>query len=173
MRVHKQKQSGVALIVGLLLLLLLTIIMITAIQVTVLEHRMASNMKNQNVAFQAAETALREAEVLIDSGITEFNPLRLYGLEDDLAAPFRATTELSCVNGLCTRSGIIQPGVFPDVSEAEMRTASTGLTTLTTITTEPKFVIELIDTEYSVHSGWLKQYQYSCGKCLLVFIRSP
>ncbi len=147
---YNKQQSGVALIIGLLMLLLLTIIMISAVQVTALEQRMAANLQNQNVAFQAAETSLREAEAFIASGALAFNPLRLYGLEDDDFAPFRKTKELTCVNGLCTRSGGIIPGEFPNVSEDDMRIASTGLTT---ITTEPRYIIELVDTEYSVHSG--------------------
>lgn len=150
MRVHKQKQSGVALIVGLLMLLLLTIIMISAIQVTALEHRMVNNMQNQNVAFQAAETALRQAEAFIDSGSIEFNPLRIYGFPDDTAVPFRKTVDKSCTNGLCTRSGAIIPGEFPAVSEENMRVATTNLAT---ISKEPRYVIELVGTEYSVHSG--------------------
>jgi Tfp pilus assembly protein PilX len=149
---HRQKQSGVALIIGLLMLLLLTIIMISAVQVTALEHRMVSNMQTQNVAFQAAETALRQAEALIDSGVTDFNPLRLYGFANDEAVPFRKTAEMSCTNGLCTRKigAFIVPGEFPDVSEGDMRVATTNLPT---INREPVYLIELVATEYSVHSG--------------------
>lgn len=146
------KQNGIALIAGLLILLLLTIIMISAVQVTALEHRMVSNMQNQNVAFQAAETALRQAEAFIDSGSVEFNPLRLYGFADDTAVPFRKTAEMSCSNGLCTRAGAIIPGQFPNVSEADMRVATTGLGE-DLIPQEPRYVIELLRTDYSVHSG--------------------
>ena len=152
MKLKLQKQTGVALIVSLLILLLLTIIMITAVQVTALEHRMVSNMQNQNVAFQAAETALREAEAFIQSGSVEFNPLRLYALsEEDTAVPFRHTAELSCISGLCTRllNGVFIPDEFPDVTEDQMRIASTNLAT---IVREPLYVIELVNTEPSPHS---------------------
>ncbi len=147
---NKQKQTGVALIVGLLMLLLLTIIMISAVQVTILEHRMVSNMQNKNVAFQAAETALREAEALIQGGSVQFNPLRLYAVNaEDSAVPFRITDELSCTNGLCTRSGVIVPGEFPDVGEDDMAVATTNLAT---ISKEPRYIIELIGTEPSPFS---------------------
>lgn len=44
------------------MLLLLTIIGVTAIQTTSLEEKMAGNMRDQNLAFQAAESALRVGE---------------------------------------------------------------------------------------------------------------
>ena len=55
-------QSGAVLIISLIMLLLLTIIGVTAIQTTLLEEKMAGNMREQNIAFQAAESALRSGE---------------------------------------------------------------------------------------------------------------
>lgn len=59
------KQKGVVLVVSLVMLLLLTLIGITGSQVTSLEEKMAGNAKDQNLAFQAAESALIEAEKFI------------------------------------------------------------------------------------------------------------
>lgn len=56
------KQQGVALVVSLIILLLTTIIGVTAMQGTTLEDRMATNMVDRNLAFEAAEAALRDAE---------------------------------------------------------------------------------------------------------------
>lgn len=56
-------QSGVVLVISLIMLLLLTIIGVTGMQVTGLEEKMAGNMKNSNTAFQSTETALREREL--------------------------------------------------------------------------------------------------------------
>ncbi len=55
-------QSGAVLIISLIMLLLLTLIGVTASQVTTLEEKMAGNMRDKNLAFQAAESVLREAE---------------------------------------------------------------------------------------------------------------
>ena len=55
-------QQGVVLIVGLILLLLLTLIGITGMQMTSLEEKMAGNMRDRNLAFQAAESALAAGE---------------------------------------------------------------------------------------------------------------
>jgi len=55
-------QSGVVLVISLIILLLLTIIGLTAMQTTALEEKMAGNLRDKNLAFQAAESALRVAE---------------------------------------------------------------------------------------------------------------
>ncbi len=59
---HPAHQSGVVLIVSLIMLLLLTLIGVTSSQVTSLEEKMAGNSRNYNLAFQAAESALRAGE---------------------------------------------------------------------------------------------------------------
>ena len=56
------KQAGSALIVSLVILLLLTLIGVTAMSTTSLEERMAGNNRDENIAFQAAETAARDGE---------------------------------------------------------------------------------------------------------------
>ncbi len=61
----KNKQTGVVLVVSLIMLLLLTLIGVTGTQVTTLEEKMAGNSRDQNVAFQAAEATLVEAETFI------------------------------------------------------------------------------------------------------------
>lgn len=55
-------QSGAVLAISLIVLLLLTLIGITAAQVSGLEEKMAGNLRDRNLAFQAAETALRAGE---------------------------------------------------------------------------------------------------------------
>lgn len=56
------RQSGIVLIVSLFILVLLTIIGVSGMKVTSLEEKMAGNDRDENVAFQAAETALRVGE---------------------------------------------------------------------------------------------------------------
>jgi type IV pilus assembly protein PilX len=58
----KHRQQGIVLVTGLIILLVMTVIGVTAMQSTSLDERMAGNMRSRNVAFQAAEAALREAE---------------------------------------------------------------------------------------------------------------
>jgi len=58
----KKYQSGIALPVGLMLLLIVTIVGISSYRTTVQEERQSGNMRKREVAFQAAEAALRDAE---------------------------------------------------------------------------------------------------------------
>lgn len=63
-----RKQEGSALIIGLILMLVMTMLGITAMQTTSLEERMAGNMRDRNLAVQAAEMALRAGEDEVLSG---------------------------------------------------------------------------------------------------------
>ncbi|MGH8283502.1 MAG: pilus assembly PilX family protein [Gammaproteobacteria bacterium] len=62
------RQQGFVLIVALVLLLILTIIGVAASQRTTLEQKMAGNAQNHDMAFQAAEAALRAGESGIEQG---------------------------------------------------------------------------------------------------------
>src|SRR3546814_12468600 len=59
---QKHMQNGSALIISLVFLLILTMIGIASIQDSTLQERMAGNERDKNLAFQAAEAALRVGE---------------------------------------------------------------------------------------------------------------
>jgi type IV pilus assembly protein PilX len=63
----RKQQSGAVLIVSLLMLVLLTLIGLTAIQAGTVNERIAGNARSLDLAFQAAEAALREAEDRLDN----------------------------------------------------------------------------------------------------------
>jgi Tfp pilus assembly protein PilX len=52
------KQKGAVLLVSMILLLMLTIMAITVASNSSLQQRMSANAQDQNLAFQAAETAM-------------------------------------------------------------------------------------------------------------------
>ncbi len=60
------QQRGVVLIVGLIMLLLLTVIGLAAIRGSGIQEQMAGNMRDHNLAFQAAEAALRGGEEVLN-----------------------------------------------------------------------------------------------------------
>lgn len=68
------RQRGVALIMALVFLTLLTLIGVTAMSTTSLEEKMATNTRDRNLAFQAAETALIAAETWMNGLATEPSP---------------------------------------------------------------------------------------------------
>jgi type IV pilus assembly protein PilX len=60
-------QNGSALIVSLVMLLLISLIGVGSMQSTILQERMASNLQDRNMAFQASERALRVGETWLAS----------------------------------------------------------------------------------------------------------
>ena len=58
---HK-KQSGLVLLVSLIFLILLSLIGLSGVQATGLEEKIANNLRAKNLAFQAAEDALKTGE---------------------------------------------------------------------------------------------------------------
>lgn len=62
----RTRQSGAVLVVSLILLLVITLIAVSSMQGTALEEKMAGNSLDRNLAFQATESALREAELSIE-----------------------------------------------------------------------------------------------------------
>lgn len=64
-------QTGATLIVSLIVLVLMTIIGLAAMRGSIMQERMASNTRDSELASQAAETALREAENWLISQVDE------------------------------------------------------------------------------------------------------
>lgn len=68
------RQRGAVLITGLIFLIILTLMGTTAMQGTLLEERMAGNLRDETLAFQAAEAALRSGERFLEQvTLPEFN----------------------------------------------------------------------------------------------------
>ncbi|MBW8328804.1 MAG: hypothetical protein K0M48_06540 [Thiobacillus sp.] len=61
----RQRQAGMALITGLMLMVALTLLAMAAMRTTMLEERMSGNARDRDMAFQAAEAALRAGEQVL------------------------------------------------------------------------------------------------------------
>ena len=64
-----RQQNGSVLIISLIVMLVLTILGVSGMKSSVLEEKMAGNVRDKQLAFQAAEATLREAEKYIDSNV--------------------------------------------------------------------------------------------------------
>lgn len=82
-------QRGVTLIVALIFLAILTLLGITVARTTSMEERMAGNTRDRDMAFQAAEAALRDAAVDLEAFLVASNPFdgSTAGLIDATGAP--------------------------------------------------------------------------------------
>ena len=65
------RQSGVSLIVVLILLLVMTVLGLAVMRSTLLEERMSANMYDRSLAFQQAESGLREAEAVVRDAVQD------------------------------------------------------------------------------------------------------
>ncbi len=59
------RQTGMALITGLIFMVVLTLLALAAMRTTTLEERMSGNARDRDLAFQAAEAALRAGEQVL------------------------------------------------------------------------------------------------------------
>lgn len=123
-------QHGSALVVSLLILLVLTIIGVTSMTTTSLQSKMATNSSEYNMAFQAAESALRDGE----NDIFTHN---LTGFADGCA---------STVKGLCKPSTSGTP-VWDSIDWNAMARSYGSQTTASAlssngVTLTPKYIIE-------------------------------
>lgn len=84
----RNRQAGVVLAISLVMLLLLTLIGATGARVTGLDEKMAGNMRDRNLAFQAAESALNAGETaaaaatLLPCPADPANPVGFYQSRD-------------------------------------------------------------------------------------------
>ena len=61
---QRRGQRGISLIVSLVLLVMVTVVALASVRSVTLQTRMSAANQDRNLAFQAAETAMREAEDL-------------------------------------------------------------------------------------------------------------
>lgn len=70
------EQKGFVMIVSLIFLLIMTILAVTSIQRSTLDEKVAGNFRSQDLAFQAAEAALRYCQKSLEStGVDGHLPL--------------------------------------------------------------------------------------------------
>ena len=105
--ISARRQTGAALITGLIFLVILSIIGVTAARMSSLEERMSGNMRDRLVAMQAAELALRDAERDITRQGTpgDIRNPPISGLSDFAVECDNDSTDGTDDDGLCYRPG--------------------------------------------------------------------
>ena len=148
MSVPPIQQRGFILPISLIMLLLMAMISISGSQTTTLEERMASNLYDRNIAFQAAESALREA-------VTTLCPLPL-APDHCVAVPvailnltnktITCSTTCICLLGLCPYSTTVTPEFYSSTFNWLSDKTFTYGGALSNIPTaqKPRYVIEMI-----------------------------
>lgn len=128
----RRSQQGVVLIVALILLLVLTVLGLAASQSTSLEERMAGNERNQNIAFQAAEAALRAGQYCLTTSMAACTTYSNATTGGDGAYLFNQTSPVT----LWT-----QPGFWTTPSNTLGYAAIAGQN-IPQVAQQPEFIIE-------------------------------
>ena len=81
----RRRQRGMTLVAILVMMLALAFLALGAMNSSVLQERMAGNARDQNVALQAAEAALRDAEQDIEANLAQAG--FVYGCTGGLCLP--------------------------------------------------------------------------------------
>ena len=136
MHITRHSQNGAALLTGLIFLVVLTLLTLSAIKSTSLEERMAGNARDQDVAFQAAEAAIRDGMIYLATN----------NLSSNLTS-FVA----GCAAGLCLNNTTTP--VWTTITNNNDWTSSKTLTYSgtplkldgsTTLPNQPRYIIELL-----------------------------
>lgn len=127
-------QRGVALVMAMVFLMILTIIGVTVMSSTALQEKMAGNVQDKNLAFQAAESALRLGEQYL-------------AVTDTTALPAFTTAGTSAGHFLPAAGGT--PPVWDAVNWTACGSAGgvvcvTGGDALAKVKTQPRYLIEQI-----------------------------
>jgi len=121
---RSSSQRGAAtLVTVLILLLVVALIGLASLRGTLMEEHMSASTRDRGLAFQAAEAALREGElVAADKG--------------------KSMPKSGCVKGLCAKPDPKATPVWED--DAVWTSARETVVTLGGQTVKPKFIVELL-----------------------------
>ena len=153
-RVQSNRQHGVALITSLIFLVILTMLGLSVVNSTTAEEKMSRNTRDADVAFAAAEAALRDAELHITGAYQwPYNGLK--------ATDF----DTACTNGLCDSS---VAATFSSINDLDFYSATglgansqtigtfTGTAQVSGLRTgdQPRYMIEKVCTTLGSRQGF-------------------
>lgn len=134
-------QRGAVLVLSLLILLVMTVLGIASMGTTTLQERMANNNRQQQVAFQAAEAALRSAETYLATTITNVAALNVNFNNATPVAGLYA--ERAPMTGVATHP---MPGSFSIHDDSDWLAAgnAVAVNSVTSVTQRPRYVIQYV-----------------------------
>lgn len=124
------KQRGVVLIMALTILMVLTLIGVSAMKTSSLQERMSGNSRDYQIAFEAAEIALRAGEDYIKTIST--------------TADFTSAG----ANGKFTARTIDATAIGAWQDETNWTSGNTTSVTVPNVSKNPEFMVEILDSTY-------------------------
>ena len=146
-------QRGVALVVALVLLVVITLVGLAAVRGTIMQQKMTANFYDREIAFQATEAALRQAEALVHQASVVPSATSAAVLGFDCRAP------LGTIGNTCL------PDPFNDtnVPVTQIKTVAKGSFDAGSLSiAQPQYVIEYMGN-FQIPSPTVKQLSNCSG----------
>ena len=146
-------QRGVALVVALILLIVITLVGLAAVRGTIMQQKMTANFYDREIAFQATEAALRQAEALVHQASVVPSATSPAVLGFDCRAP------LGTIGNTCL------PDPFNDtnVPVTQIKTVAKGSFDAGSLSiAQPQYVIEYMGN-FQIPSPTVKQLSNCSG----------
>jgi len=136
-RCPPRTERGVVLIITLIILVVASLIALSAQRNVALEERMAGNMLDRNLAFQAAEAALRVGEAAVSSNT-------LYA-----SAPGCSATATSCTDGYYAAGAADDVPVWKHINWTAANSVAAPLSvpsgSVDLLQANPRYIVEQLD----------------------------
>ena len=150
-------QQGISLVIVMIFLVILSVLGVNAIQTSTLSSRVARNEADRNLAFQAAEAALRDAQLDVNNlavdrtacvagvGTCRAKSIKNYSGFNDACTDGRCCTHPSVIN--CPTKPSVLP-VWEDTTKWTTTGGSvaygrfTGATALPVVAFQPRYLLE-------------------------------
>ena len=146
----KATQKGIVMVVALVMLVLITLLGLTSVRTLTIEEKMASNSYDRNIAFQSAETVLREAENIAGTQALPANGPN--GGFPGTAMVCNAPNNGSCTNGLCSTPDPTCTPRWEDATFTGWQTATPAISA-TLAGNAPQYIIEYLGNTFECEPG--------------------
>jgi len=132
----RPREAGAVLITGLIFMTLVMLIALSVMRSATLEGRMAANARNRQLALEAAEAVVRDAELSLFAA-APFNPFDVTAFVAD------------CTNGYCGAPGSGTPRwqTVTWTDAAKTRTFASAGSNLAGISNQPSYIVEMVGNE--------------------------
>ena len=138
--ITRDRQGGVVLFMSLIMLLIITVLGLSSVQTTSMQERMARNSRDANLAFQAAESAIKDAETIVE----DFASLAAF---DDADANQNGLYYEAAFDEVNNWRSIEDGGLVDwESPDGDYLTADTSISN---VAAQPKYIVEHVKTVVS------------------------
>ena len=174
---HTSRQRGISLVIVMIFLVILSLLGISAMQTSTLSSRIARNEADRNLAFQAAEAALRDGE--LDVRNQRFDRSKcdptILGCRTKLIEG-KTRFDAACTDGMCA----FNANVLPWQAAAKWSTSGssvkygsyTGATNLPLVKVQPRYLLEALTLADSPPTYRITAVGYGANSSSQVMLQS-